>query len=189
MVLDSDITTHLAVDRQLTIHKQVLILIHIIRSLSVIGTVDPTDSIVVDIFVFTTFTTLALTADINTFTAIRTRTNIEFVRFVFQFDIEIIATTHTYFIQVSVSGEACYRSRVQIHGPNGTVFRIAQLAEVTCIQLHMCQVLLKTFKIIGVRSGKIRVSVHQNTITCSRHTQRHQRCCKKTKNLSHIFQL
>ena len=105
MVLDSNIATHPAIDHQFTVHEQVLILINIISSLSVIRSVDPTDSIVVHILVIYRISA-ALTTNINTLAAVGTRTDIELVLFVLQLDVEIETTISRHLVLISIAGKA-----------------------------------------------------------------------------------
>ena len=127
MVLDSDITAHFAIDGQFAVHEQELILIGIVRSLTMVGSIDPTHGIVVDIFVFAALPAgvITTTGDIYSCTAIGTITDIEFVLLVFEFDVEIIAARNRCIVMIAVTGKTGNGCGIQVHRPNGSVLRVA----------------------------------------------------------------
>ena len=70
-----------------------------------IGTVNPSEGIVINIIVLTAALTASLTGDVNTFTAVGTRTDIELVLLVFELYIEIIKTDVGSVIMITIAGE------------------------------------------------------------------------------------
>ena len=97
--------------------------------------------------------------------AIRTVADIQLILLPFQLDIEIIAAVHVGHVMIAAATKAGYRITIQIHSPSRLILSIIELKLIPIRNLHMRQILLKTFELTSRFSGKIRRAVYQNTVT------------------------